>query len=49
MRPVPCRRPIGYNAAVKVLAVLDGAEPVGIAVGEKAQQGGMPVVHEVFE
>ena len=27
--------------AVKVLAVLDGAEPVGVAVGEKVLRGGV--------
>ena len=34
---------------VNVLAVLDGAKAVGVAVGEKVLQGSMPVVCEVFE
>ena len=34
---------------VIVLAVLDSAKPVGVAVSEKVLQGGMPAVCEVFE
>ena len=35
--------------AVKVLAVLDGAEPFGVVVGEKVLRGGVPAVREAFE
>ena len=33
-----------WVGAVKVLAVLDGAEAVGVAVNEKVLRGGMPAV-----
>ena len=38
-----------WVGAVIVLAVLDSAEPVGVAVGEKVLRGSVPVVCEVFE
>ena len=34
---------------VIVLAVLDSAEPVGVAVSEKVLRGGVPAVCKVFE
>ena len=35
--------------AVKVLVVLDGAKPVGVAVGKKVLQSNVPMVHKAFE